>query len=146
MMPGSGMIPCWMTLYPFCRVSEYCSLRGTDLLSEVPSRLCSCEGSMRASTAVLSQIEPTAGAEIAAHAVPEDSGRLPPLASRSDSNSDPVSVRCRATVMSAPIRASQNDDSGCFTATAVEPFGLLFDDHDGSLPGATLACGRAFDA
>ena len=43
--------------------------------------LCSCDGSSRASTAVLSQIEPTPGAVIAAHAVPEDCGRLPPLAS-----------------------------------------------------------------
>ena len=34
--------------------------------------LCSCAGSTRASIAVLSQIEPTPGAVIAAHAVPED--------------------------------------------------------------------------
>ena len=38
--------------------------------------LLSCAGSTRASIAVLSQIEPTPGAVIAAHAVPEDCGRL----------------------------------------------------------------------
>jgi hypothetical protein len=45
--------------------------------------------------------------------------------------------------MSAPSRASQNGDSGCFTVTAAEPFGLSLDDHDISLP----ACGgsRSFD-
>ena len=41
--------------------------------------LCSCAGSTRASTAVLSQIEATPGAVIAAQAVPEDCGRLPPF-------------------------------------------------------------------
>src|SRR3982074_2678149 len=84
-MPGTGtadkckpyaqhrlLWPGWTTLYPFCRVSEYCSFRGKDLLKEVPNLLCSCEGSTRASTAVLSQIEATPGAAIAAHGVPED--------------------------------------------------------------------------
>src|SRR5258708_25355996 len=71
-MPGTGTNPCWMTLYPCCKVSEYCSLNGTDLLSEVPSLPCSWVGSTRASMAVLSQIEPTPGAVTAAQAVPED--------------------------------------------------------------------------
>src|SRR5207247_8029409 len=48
------------------------------------------------------------------------------------------------TVISAPTRASQNGDSGCFTVTAAEPFGLSLDDHDVSLPAC---CGsRSFDA
>src|SRR5258708_9930294 len=95
---------------------EYCSFTGSDLLREVPSLLCSCVGSTRASIAVLSQTEPTPGAVIAAHADPPDCGSLPPFASFSDKSSDPVSVDgCRVTVMSAPIRASQNGDSGCFT-------------------------------
>ena len=87
--------------------------------------LCSCEGSTRASIAVLSQIEPTPGAVTAAHAVPEDCGALPPLASFSDNSSDIVVGGWRVTVMSAPSRASQNGDSGCFTVTAAEPFGLV---------------------
>src|SRR6202023_2168246 len=98
------------------------------------------EGSPRASTAVLSQTEPTAGAVNAAHAAPDDCGTLPPFASFSDSSSDIVSAqRCRATVMSAPILVSQNGDSGCFTDTSAEPFGLSLDDHVISLPAR--ACG-----
>ena len=46
----------------------------------------------------------------------------------------------RATVMSAPIRVSQNGESGCFTETPAEPFGLFFDDHDMSPLAA--ACGE----
>src|SRR5450631_664300 len=113
---------------------------------EVPSLLVSCAGSTRASTAVLSQIEPTPGADIAAHAVPEDCGALPPLASFSDNSSEPVSVAgWRVTVMSAPILASHTGDSGCFTDNAAEPFALSFDDHDAS-PFAIVVGERAFDA
>src|SRR5258705_122767 len=67
-----------------------------------------------------------------------------PLASFSDNSSDIVVAGWRVTVMSAPSRASQNGDSGCFTVTAAEPFGLSLDDHAISLP----ACGgsRSFDA
>ena len=126
-------------------MSEYRSLNGSDLLKEVPSLLCSCAGSTRASIAVLSQIEPTPGAVRAAHAVPEDCGWLPPFASFSESSSDAVSVeRSRATVISAPIRASQNGDSGCFTDTAAEPFGLSLDDHDISLLAPAWGAMRAF--
>src|SRR5258708_21689243 len=127
-------MPCWITLESFFNVSEYCSLSGSDLLKEVPSLLWSCPGSTRASTAVLSQIEPTPGAVIAAQAVPEDCGTLPPFASFSDSTSEAVSVPCRATVMSAPIRVSRNGETDCLTETADEPFGLAFDDHDASAP------------
>src|SRR5258708_8635663 len=143
-MPGTGTMPCWIKLWPFCRVSEYCSLSGSDLLKEVPSLLCSWPGSTRASTAVLSQIEPTPGAVIAAHAVPVDCGSLPPLVAFSDNSSDIV-VGCRVTVISAPILVSQNGDSGCFTDTA-EPFRLSLEDHD--ISAAVPACGetRAFDA
>src|SRR5258707_3178972 len=111
---------------------------------EVPSLLCSCEGSTRASIAVLSQIEPTPGAVTAAHAAPEDCGAFPPLASFSDNSSDIVVGGWRVTVMSAPSRASQNGDSGRFTVTAAEPFGLSLDDHDISLP-ASGRC-RSFEA
>src|SRR5258708_36269107 len=116
-------MPCWITLESFFNVREYCSLSGTDLLKEVPSLLCSWDGSTRASTAVLSQIEATPGAVIAAQAEPEDCGAEPPLASFSDSASDAVSVPCRATVMSAPIRVSQNGVSDCLTDTAEVPVG-----------------------
>src|SRR5277367_2152497 len=109
---------------------------------DAPTLLWSCDGSTRASTAVLSQIEPTPGAVIAAHAVPEDCGSLPPFASFSDSSCDAVSG-CGATVMSAPTRASQKVDSGCFTDTADEPLGLSWDDHDISVLGA--ACGGTRD-
>src|SRR5580704_4483473 len=126
-------------------MSEYCSLNGIDLLKEVPSLLCSCVGSSLASTAVLSQIELKPGAVTAAHAVPEDCGKLPPLASFSANSCDSVCAGPGATVMSAPIRASHKGDSGCFTETAAEPFGLSFPDHDGPVAGP--ACGeRGFDA
>src|ERR1700760_4716677 len=101
----------------------------------VPSLVWSCEGSTRASTAVLSQTSPTPGAVIAAHAEPEDWGRLPPLASLSERICDSVRVYgSGATVMSAPTRASRNSDSVCLTDTAAEPLALSFDDHDISLP------------
>src|SRR5882724_11213337 len=111
----------------------------------VPSLLCSWDGSTRASTAVLSQIDPTPGAVMAAQADPEDCGVVPPLASFSDSASEAVSVPCRATVMSAPIRVSQNGVSDCLTDTAELPFGFSFADHAASAlaPGfrAARACG-----
>src|ERR1700716_2542055 len=91
-MPGIGATPCWVTLLPFCRVSDVRSSSVTDLRSEVPSLLCSCDGSTLASIAVLSQIEPTPGAVIAAHAAPEDCGWLPPFARFSDNSSDVVGV------------------------------------------------------
>ncbi len=54
----------------------------------------------------------------------------------SDNSSDIV-VGCLVTVISAPIRVSQNGDSGCFTETPAAPFGLLLDDHDisAAVPG-----------
>jgi hypothetical protein len=61
---------------------------------------------------------------IAAHAVPPDCGRLPPFAVFSSSNSDMV-AGSRATVMSAPTRASQNGETDCFTDTAEEPLAWL---------------------
>src|SRR5262245_27485398 len=91
---------------------------------------------MRASTAVWSQIEATPGAVIAAQAVPDDCGRLPPLASRSDNCSDVVTAPCLATVMSAPIRVSQNGEIDCLTATADVPLALSFAVHDISVPPA----------
>src|SRR6185312_12415534 len=64
---------------------------------------------------------------MAAHALPPDCGRLPPLAVFSASNSDMV-VGSRVTVMSAPTRASQYGVTDCFTETAEEPFvSFLFD-------------------
>ena len=102
--------------------------------------LCSDPGSTRASTEVLSQIEATPGAVIAAQAVPDDCGRLPPLASFSESSSDVVAVPCRATVMSAPMRVSQNGEMDCLTDTAEVPFALSLADHAASTPAA------AFDA
>src|SRR6185369_16080545 len=112
----------------------------SDLLREVPSLLCSDPGSTRASTAVLSQIEATPGAVIAAQPVPEDCGRLPPLASLSESCSDVVVVPCRATVMSAPTRVSRNGEMDCLTDTAEVPFALSLADH------AASALAAAFDA
>src|SRR5258707_9509278 len=95
---------------------------------EVPSLLCSWAGSRRASTAVLSQIEPAPGAVIAAHADPEDCGTAPPFAAFSATNSDIV-VGSRATVMSAPMRVSQNGEIDCLTDTAEAPFGWPLPDQ-----------------
>src|SRR4051794_16039034 len=109
-----------------------------------PILLRSCAGSTRASSAVLSQTEATPGAVTAIQAVPEDSGRLPPFAAFSVNNSDDVGVEAgRLTVMSAPIRVSQNGESACFTETAAKPFLLSFEDQEAS--GAT-AGERAFEA
>ena len=102
--------------------------------------LCSDPGSTRASTDVWSQIEATPGAVIAAQAVPDDCGRLPPLASFSESCSDVVAVPWRATVMSAPMRVSQNGEIDCLTDTAEVPFALSLADHAVSMLPA------AFDA
>src|SRR5882757_126143 len=147
-MPGTGTNPCWMTLYPCCKVSEYCSLSGTDLLSDVPILLCSWPGSTRASMAVLSQIEPTPGAVIAAQAVPEDCDGGPSGEYFCSSASALVATGgWWTTVMSAPIRVSQNGDSDCLTETAEAPFGFALDDHDASplsvAFGATLPLGAA---
>src|SRR6478736_5606162 len=93
-----------------------------------PSLLCSALGSTRASTAVLSQIEPAPGAVAAAQALPEDCGRLPPLVAFCASSSDIVRGSL-VTVMSAPMRASQNEETDCFTVTAEEPLAFAFDDQ-----------------
>src|SRR3981189_987365 len=123
-------MPCCVMLTPFCKVTEYCSLSGTDLLSDVPSLLCSCAGSTRASIAVLSQIEPTPGAVIAAQAVPEDCEGWASGENRCRSRSALANVWGGGpTVMSAPTRASQNGESGCFPDTSAEPFGLSFEDQ-----------------
>src|SRR6201995_5793498 len=79
---------------------------------------------MRASTAVLSQTLPAPGAVTAAQAVPPDCGRLPPLALFSASSSDIV-AGSRVTVMSAPTRASQNEETFSLTDTAEAPLAWL---------------------
>src|SRR5215470_258369 len=99
----------------------------------VPSLLCSWVGSTRASTAVLSQIDPAPGAEIAAQTEPEDCGRAPPFAAFS-ATSSAIVVGSRVTVMSAPTRVSQNGDTDCLTDTADAPFGLSPPDHAIPLP------------
>src|ERR1700716_3021989 len=135
-----------MMLLRFCKVSKYCSLSGTDLLKEVPSLLCSWDGSTRASTAVLSQIEATPGAVTAAPAEPEDGGADPPLASFSDSASEAVSVPWRATVMSAPIRVSQNGVSDRLTDTADVPLRFSFADQAVSALAVAFGAARDFGA
>src|SRR5258708_192390 len=94
---------------------------------------------MRPSTAVLSQTEPPPGAVAAAQALPEDCGILPPLAAFCASSSDIV-VGSFATVMSAPTRVSQNDDTDCLTFTPEEPLALALDDQ--SIPSLAAACAR----
>src|SRR5882757_11087686 len=140
-MPGIAAMPCWVTLVPFCRVSEVCSLKGTDLLSEVPSLLCSCDGSTRASIAVLSQIEPTPGAVIAAHAAPEDC--CSPVVIFCCSASAADKGCCRATVRSAPTLVSQNGIIDCLTDNAAAPLDLSCDDQIDAGPScaARLAFG-----
>src|SRR5215471_9520898 len=100
---------------------------------DVPSLLCSWVGSTRASIAVLSQIDPAPGAEIAAQTEPEDCGRAPPFAAFS-ATSSAIVVGSRVTVMSAPTRVSQNGDTDCLTDTDDAPFGLSPPDHAISLP------------
>src|SRR5882757_7247460 len=131
-MPGIAAMPCWVTLLPFCSVSEVCSLRGTDLLSEVPSLLCTCDGSTRASIAVLSQIEPTPGAVIAAHAAPEDC--CSPVVIFCCSASAAEAGCCRATVRSAPTRVSQNGIIDCLTDNAAAPLALSCADQEDAGP------------
>src|ERR1700712_5860730 len=142
-MPGIAAIPCWVTLPPFCSVSEVCSLKGTDLLSEVPSLLCSCVGSTRASIAVLSQIEPTPGAVIAAQAAPEDC--CSPVVIFCCSASAAEAGYCRATVRSAPTLVSQNGIIDALTDNAAAPLALSCADHDDAAAsaGARLAFGSA---
>src|SRR5450631_677434 len=48
--------------------------------------------------------------------------------------------------MSAPTLASRNGDTGCFTDTAAEPFGLSLEDQDRSAAVSARGAGRAFDA
>src|SRR5882757_396970 len=142
-MPGIAAMPCWVTLLPFCSVSEYCSLRGSDLLSEVPNLLCTSDGSTRASIAVLSQIEPTPGAVIAAHAAPEDC--CSPVVIFCCSASAAEAGCCRATVRSAPTLVSQNGIIDCLTDNAAAPLDLSCADQDDAAPSATarLAFGSA---
>src|ERR1700739_2571146 len=91
---------------------------------DVPSLLWSVSGLTRASTAVLSHTGPAPGAVTAAQALPPDWGRVPPLALFSASSSDIV-VGSRVTVMSAPIRVSQNGETFSLTDTAEAPLGWL---------------------
>src|ERR1700710_2630695 len=142
-MPGIAAMPCWVTLLPFCSVSEVCSLKGTDLLSVVPSLLCTSDGSTRASIAVLSQIEPTPGAVIAAHAAPEDC--CSPVVIFCCSASAAEAGCCRATVRSAPTLVSQNGIMDCLTDNAAAPLDLSCDDQDDAAPSlrARLAFGSA---
>jgi hypothetical protein len=84
------------------------------------------------------------GADIAAQAVPDDCGRLPPLASFSESCSELVSVPCRATVMSAPMRVSQNGVMDCVTDTDEVPFGRSLDDQEVFGPSALFAAALFF--
>src|SRR5438552_12898463 len=103
----------------------------------VPSLPCSEPGSTRASTEVLSQIEPTLGADIAAQALPEEfsGGALGEIFCRSRS---PLVVPGGGltTVMSAPMRVSQKGETDCLTDRAAAPLPLALDDHDASLPSA----------
>src|ERR1700752_5135603 len=111
----------------------------------VPSLLCSAPGSTRASTEVLSQIEPTPGADIAAQALPEEfsGGALGEIFCRSRS---PLVVPegWLTTVMSAPMRVSQNGEIDCFTDTEAAPLPWALDDHDASSPAAPFAGARLF--
>src|SRR5262245_36095049 len=111
----------------------------------VPSLPCSAPGSTRASTAVLSQIEPTPGADIAAQALPEEfsGGAFGEIFWR---NTSPLVVTGAGltTVMSAPILVSQNGAIDCLTETEEAPLPLALDDHDASSLLAPLAAARAF--
>src|ERR1700704_3861936 len=141
-MPGIGAMPCWVRLLPFCKVSDVRSSSVTDLLSEVPNLLLSCDGSTRASIAVLSQIEPTPGAVIAAHAAPEDC--CSPVVIFCCSASAADKGCCRATVRSAPTRVSQNGIIDCLTDNAAAPLALSCADQDDVAPSwARLAFGSA---
>src|SRR5215475_15095379 len=97
----------------------------------VPSLLCSAVGSTRASTEVVSQIEPTPGAVMAAQALPEEfsGAALGEIFCRSTS---PLVVPAGwfTTVMSAPMRVSQNGVTCCLTDTEEAPLPLTLDDHD----------------
>src|SRR5215467_16038718 len=101
----------------------------------VPSLLCSEVGSTRASMAVLSQIEPTPGAVTAAQALPEDcsGGAFGEYFCRSRSPLV-VPIAGLTTVMSAPMRVSQNGEIDCLTETEEAPLPLAFDAHDALLP------------
>src|SRR5882757_8392692 len=95
--------------------------------------------------AVLSQIEPTPGAVTAAQAVPEDCDGWPSGEYFCRSTSALVEAEgWLTTVISAPIRVSQNGDSDCLTKIAEVPFGLALDDHDASPPSAAFGAVRPF--
>src|ERR1700761_8267585 len=112
---------------------------------EVPSLLCSEFGSTRASTAVLSQIEPAPGALMEAQALPPDCGRLPPFELFSASSSAMV-VGSWVTVMSAPTLASQTGETDCFTDTDAAPLGWFLSDQfmPPSAEEAETVCERIF--
>src|SRR6476646_6044914 len=74
---------------------------------------------MRASMAVLSQIEPTPGAVTVAQAVPEDCGWPSGEYFCSSTSALVVTGRWLTTVMSAPIRVSQNGDRDASPLSAV---------------------------
>src|SRR5215468_2680106 len=99
----------------------------------VPSLPCSAVGSTRASTAVLSQIEPTPGADIAAQALPEEFSGAAFGEIFCRNRSLLVMPDCGfTTVMSAPMRVSQNGEIDCLTDTEEAPLPLALDDHDAS--------------
>src|SRR3954452_18999255 len=106
----------------------------------VPSLPCSLPGSTRASTEVLSQIDPTPGAVMAAQALPEEFSGTPfgEIFCRSRS---PLVVPGAGltTVMSAPMRVSQNGEIDCLTDTDDAPLPLALDDHAALLPSAFFA-------
>ena len=109
----------------------------------VPSLLWSALGSTRASTEVLSQIEPTPGAVTAAQALPEEFSPGAPgeifCCSRS-----PLVAPCGGltTVMSAPMRVSQNGEIDCLTDTEDAPLPLALEDHAAESLAAFFAAGR----
>ena len=129
------------------QVSEYCSLSGTDLLKEVPSLLCSCAGIDAGFDRGLVPDRADAGR---GDRRPGGAGGLRQAAAIGESfpPAVPTSSRAaaRATVMSAPIRVSQNGETDCFTDTAEAPFALSLDDQVASPLGAALRAARAFGA
>src|SRR5438477_3404545 len=86
------------------------------------------------------------GAVAAAQAVPDDCEGGASGENFCRNASALVEAEGFTTVMSAPMRVSQNGVSDCLTETAEAPFGLAFDDHDGSLPAAFFAAVRPFGA
>src|SRR5438128_11967096 len=105
-----------------------------------PSLPCSEPGSTRASTEVLSQIDPTPGADIAAQALPEEfsGGAFGEIFCRSRSPLVAPGAGL-TTVMSTPIRVSQNGETDCLTDTEDAPLPLALDDHEASSLAALFA-------